>query len=477
MNSILAIGAHLPRLRLARSAIASSLGWLTPGAGAGKGSRTLAYWDEDSVTMAVAAARRALAGGDPGVVRALCFATTTAPFAEPQNAGFVRAALRLPADCLTQDVQGTPRAALLALHSALESGQTTLIAAGDMPPSLAGSLAETRAGDGGAAVLTGAGPGLLRYLGGASLSAPFTDRYRASDHAHPQEWEERWVREEGYLGLVPQAIARALEAAGLQAAEVDHFVLPCAIAGVAAAVAARAGLSGAKPAAALAESCGDTGAAQALLMLAHALEGVAPGQKIVVAQFGQGATALVFEAGAAVADLAPLVTPLLAQGVAEQNYMKLLAFRGLIPWDRGLRGRFIVNEALSTAWRYSEALLGFVGGRCRETGRVQFPPTRLTAGAGLHLDSQEPWPLADAGGRVATFTADLLAFSPCPPSCYGLVDLNGGGRLLMEFTDPGCAEIAPGTPVDFAFRIKDLDPRTGYRRYFWKAIAATAPAT
>ncbi|CFW13669.1 Uncharacterised protein [Bordetella pertussis] len=24
----------------------------------------------------------------------------------------------------------------------------------------------------------------------------------------------------------------------------------------------------------------------------------------------------------------------------------------------------------------------------------------------------------------------------------------------------------------FALRIKDLDPQTGYRRYFWKALAA-----
>lgn len=471
MTSLLGLGAYLPCLRLSRAAIAASLGWLTSGGAAGKGQRTLAFWDEDGVTMAVAAARAALRGQDAASVRSLCFASTTAPFAEPQGAGFLRAALRLPEPCLTQDVQGTPRAALLALHAALESGHTALIAAGDLPPGAPGSLAEARAGDGGAAALIGPGPGLLGYLGGASLSAPFTDRYRAAGHDHPQDWEERWVREAGYLDLVPQAIALALEKAGLAPAGVDHFVMPCAIPGVAAAVAARADLSSATLAATLAEACGDTGTAHALLMLAHTLEAVTPGQTILVAQFGQGATALVFRAGAACAGFEPQVSPLLAQGIAEANYMKLLAFRGQIAWDRGLRGRFIVNEALTTAWRYSDALLGFVGGRCRETGRVQFPPTRLTVGDGLHLDTQDPWPLADLGGRVATFTADLLAFSPHPPNCYGLVDLNGGGRLLMEFTDPSAAGITAGTPVGFVFRIKDLDPQTGWRRYFWKAIA------
>ena len=474
LTSILAVGAYLPKLRLSRTAMSAALGWLSSGAGSGKGSRTVAFWDEDSVTMAVAAARRALAGRDLASVHALCLASTTAPFSEPQNASFVRAALRLPEEILTQDVQGTPRAALLSLHSALEAGKTTLIAAADVPPGLAGSVTEARAGDGGAAVLTGDGVGLLRYLGGVSLSAPFTDRYRAADHDYPQEWEERWLREEGYLGLLPNTIKRALDVAGIAAEEINHFVLPCAIAGVTAAVAKKTGLSAAKQTPSLAEVCGDTGTAHALLMLAYALEGAVPGEKVLVAQLGQGATALVFEVSPGVSELGSPVTSLLAHGIDEHNYMKLLAFRGLISWDRGLRGRFIVNEALTTAWRYSDALLGFVGGRCQVTGQIQFPSTRIAAGGSLHLDSQEPWPLADAGGKVATFTADLLAFSPNPPNCYGLVDLNGGGRLLMEFTDPGAAELLPGEALDFVFRIKDLDPQTGYRRYFWKAVAKTA---
>ncbi|CCN02090.1 conserved hypothetical protein [Bordetella bronchiseptica Bbr77] len=354
VSNILAIGVHLPRLRLSRGAMANALGWLSGGAGAGKGSRTLAYWDEDSVTMAVAAARHALARQAAPAIDALQFASTTPPFAEPQNAAFVRAALRLPATTL-QDVHGTPRAGLLALHMPLESGTRTLVAAADLPTALPGSTAE---------------------------------------------------------------------------------------------------------------------AAHAFVMLGRALEDAAPGQKVLVAQFGQGATALLFEADEAVAGLAAPVSPALRDGLAEDNYMKLLAFRGRIAWDRGLRGRFLVNEALSTAWRNADALLGFVGGRCRETGQVQFPPTRLAATGGFHLDTQEPWPLADRGGRIATFTADLLAFSPCPPNCYGLVDIDGGGRVLMEFTDPQASQLEAGAAVAFALRIKDLDPQTGYRRYFWKALAA-----
>ncbi|MCC2596984.1 hypothetical protein LKR43_11590 [Pusillimonas sp. MFBS29] len=473
MAYIQAIGVYLPRLRLSRAAMGKALGWLTPGAGSGgKGNRTLAYWDEDSLTMAVAAARRALPRSRGVDVDTLYFASTSPPYAEPQNAAFVRAALGLSQTVRTQDVHGSVRAGLLALHQALETGDRTLITAGEVPVAVPGSVAEGRSGDGGAAVLTGGEPGMLRYLGGASISAPFTDRYRAADHAHPQEWEERWVREVGYMELVRDAIVQALKNARVTPADIDHFVMPCAMPGVTRALTAKLGLGEARETSALVEGCGDTGVAHALVMLGHALEGGEPGQKILVAQFGQGATALVFEAGASVAAPTPTVSAQLQQGVDEDNYMKLLAFRGKVDWDRGLRGRYLVNEALSTSWRNADTLLGFVGGRCRETGRVQFPPTRLAVGQGFHLDMQEPVALADEPARIMTFTADRLAFSPCPPNCYGLVDFDCGARVLMEFTDPEADLLEQGDAVGFTFRIKDLDPTTGYRRYFWKAIAA-----
>lgn len=473
MAYVQALGVYLPRLRLSRAAMGKALGWLTPGAGAGgKGRRAMAYWDEDSLTMAVAAARRAMAGSSGAAIETLYFASTTPPYAEPQNAAFARAALGIPQNIRTHDAQGSARAGLLALHQALEGGGQALITTGDMPAAAPGSVAEARSGDGGAAVLTGDEPGMLRYVGGASLSAAFTDRYRASGHPHPQEWEERWVREVGYLELVHEAVVQALANAGVAPQDIDHFVMPCSMSGVTRALAAKAGLTRAHEASALADSCGDTGAAHALVMLGHALESVEPGQKILLAQFGQGATALVLEAQTSVAAPSPTVSAQLQQGVEEDNYMKLLAFRGKVEWDRGLRGRYLVNEALSTSWRNADALLGFVGGRCRETGRVQFPPTRLAAGPGFHLDTQEPVPLADEPARIATFTADRLAFSPSPPNCYGLVDFDCGARVLMEFTDPQAGTLELGDAVEFTFRVKDLDPTTGYRRYFWKAVAA-----
>ena len=62
-KGILAFGAYIPWRRLPRKAIAETHGWFNPALkGQAKGERAFCNWDEDAVTMAVEAARDALAG-------------------------------------------------------------------------------------------------------------------------------------------------------------------------------------------------------------------------------------------------------------------------------------------------------------------------------------------------------------------------------------------------------------------------------
>ena len=85
---ILASGAYIPRLRLARRVIADTHSWLNPALkGQGKGERAMCNWDEDPVTMAVEAARDALTGRDRSLITGLRFASTTFPFLDRLNAG------------------------------------------------------------------------------------------------------------------------------------------------------------------------------------------------------------------------------------------------------------------------------------------------------------------------------------------------------------------------------------------------------
>ena len=72
MSGIVSFGAYLPYYRLSRGAIKGA--W---GKGGGKGERTVANFDEDSITMAAAAGMDCLRGFPLDEVDGLFFASTT----------------------------------------------------------------------------------------------------------------------------------------------------------------------------------------------------------------------------------------------------------------------------------------------------------------------------------------------------------------------------------------------------------------
>ena len=80
--------------------------------------------------------------------------------------------------------------------------------------------------------------------------------------------------------------------------------------------------------------------------------------------------------------------------------------------------------------------------------------------------------MADLPARVKTFTADRLVFSMDPPAYFGLVEFEGGGRTMVDFTDVEPEAFDVGTRVTMRFRIKHVDARRGMRQYFWKAAPA-----
>ena len=87
MVGITAFGGYVPRLRLERKAIVAANGWFNPALDAyAKGERAMANWDEDSLTMAVAAARDCLGMERPKGLSSVFLASTTLPFADRQNA-------------------------------------------------------------------------------------------------------------------------------------------------------------------------------------------------------------------------------------------------------------------------------------------------------------------------------------------------------------------------------------------------------
>jgi 3-hydroxy-3-methylglutaryl CoA synthase len=480
MIGITAFGAYIPRLRLQKKAVAQTNAWLAPGLmGKAKGERSLGNWDEDAITMSVEAARDALGPSDDrSHIKALYLASTTLPFADRLNAGIVQAALTLEPSTFATDITGSQKAGVTALHQALGmvKGQCTgaaLVVSGDRRVPKAVSATELDIGDGGAAIVVGHDRVIAQWLGGAVTNADFVDHFRGSGEDFDYQWEERWIRDEGYLKLVPPVIKNALTSAGIEAGQVDHFILPSTFKGVADTLAKRLGV---KPEAVCDNfglTIGETGCAHALLMLAHVLETAKAGAIIVVAQFGQGCEALVFKVTDAITTFKPQkgVSGWLSNRKEETSYMKYLVFNRLVQWDKGMRAEKDNKTALTTLYRYNDAILGLVGGKCRVTGTVQYPRSRMSVAPNSpEVDTQDPYKFAERGGKILTYSADFLTYSMNPPNHYGQIDFEGGGRIFMDIADVEQGEIDSGTPVRMAFRVKEWDERRGFTRYFWKAV-------
>ncbi|EJL25079.1 3-hydroxy-3-methylglutaryl CoA synthase [Caulobacter sp. AP07] len=486
MVGIAAWGAYAPRLRLSREAVTQANAWVAPNLRAkAKGERAMANWDEDALTMAVEAARDALGSDDDrSDIDALYFASTTAPFSDRLNAGIVSAALTLEKAIASADVTGSQRCGLGALGQALAAvkggaARRALVATGEHRRARAASPQELDFGDGAAAFVVTAEPGAAEFLGRGGVTDDFVDHFRGADSDFDYQWEERWIRDEGIVKLVPPAIRQALEVAGLSAGDITHFCFPSTFAGMAASLAKAVGIAPEAVRDNLGLTLGEAGCAHGPLMLAHALEQAKAGEVILVAQFGQGAEALVFRAADDIASRRPArgVTGALADRRAEDNYLKFLTFNGLIEWDKGMRAEKDNKTALTTLYRNQDMILGLVGGRCRETGVVQFPRTRISVAPNSPaVDTQEPYRFAERRASVLSYSADYLTFSMSPPNHYGMIVFEGGGRIMMDITDVEPGEVDSGLPVKMVFRIKDVDEKRGFTRYFWKAAPDRAAA-
>jgi 3-hydroxy-3-methylglutaryl CoA synthase len=435
-------------------------------------------WDEDSLTMAVAAARDALKGFDKSQIDALYLASTTLPFLDRENAGIMREALNLSNQLTTADFASSQKAGTSAVIAALDavgSGNkdNILVVASDGRRARAASSQEMLFGDGASALSVGKGNLIADFLGSFSVSYDFVDHYRGRDELFDYNWEERWVRDEGYMKIYPEVIQGLLTKTGSHIADISRLIYPCFLKRAHAEVARTIGAKPEQISDNLNEQIGECGTAHPLIMLVRELENAKPGDKLLVAGFGQGANALLFQVTDHINNLPArkAVSGHLELRQEVKDYTKFLRFRDLLPTETGIRGEAPKQTALSSLWRDRKLVLGFLGGRCRECGTLQIPKGRICVKPGCGaVDSQDDFEFADLKGRISTFTADMLAVSLDPPAIYGMIDFDGGGRMLMNFTDCTLEEVEVGVPVELSFRKKYYDDQRSFTGYFWKAI-------
>lgn len=462
MRGIIATGTHLPHRRLDRAAVAAFFG-----KGGGTGTRTVASFDEDTTTMGAEAARAAVASATGVDVDALWFATASPAYLEKTNASAIHATLRLDASVPAFDFGGAHRSGIGALRTALEAGPTTLVVASDSRDGLATSADESQGGDGAAALLIGddtAGPVLAEFVGGASVTDEFLERWRVPGGDRSRTWEERFG-EVVYAPLMEQAWTAALADTGLVADDIHTLVVVGTHARAVARNVGKLGVVAERIGNDLSESVGNTGTAHPLLVLAAAIETAGPGEAIAIMALADGVDVLVVRTTEAIGSYTP-ARPVASQiaGGAPIDYAKFLSWRGMVaiePPNRPLPNR----PSAAAAHRRDDWKFGFVGSRDRSSGMVHLPPARVSEKGGA-VDDMDEVPMADVHGTVVSFTVDKLVYSPSPPVVFAVVDFDGGGRVPLELTDVDADEVEVGMRVEPTFR--RLFTADEIHNYFWK---------
>ncbi len=485
MIGITSFGAYIPRQRLSRMAAFQAMGWFAPAiALIAQGERSFCNWDEDSVTMAVEASRDCLAGMDKSRPDGIMLASTTLPFADRQNAGIVAAALNLGPEILTVDVTASQRAGTTALITALEAvrggeKKQILVTASDKRETRAAYFYELWFGDGAASVMVGDTDVIAEFRGSYSVSRDFVDHYRGAWNSYDYVWEERWVRDAGYSQIIPEAVNGLMTKLGITMEDVDKLAFPCFFQAEHRKIAQALGASPEKLVGNLHEVCGETGAAHSLMLLISALETARPGDRILAAGFGQGCDALYLVVTEHILRMKKRngVAGSLANRKPTDNYLRFLKFRDLIRTEMGIRAEAPTQTAMTTLYRKNAMLLGLVGGKCRECKTPQFPKMDICVNPSCRaIHSQDDYGFSDIPATIKTFTGDLLAVSVDPPAAYGMIQFEGGGRFMADFTDSELGELRVGLPMRMMFRKRSEDKNRGFVNYFWKAAPVPGAA-
>lgn len=452
MAGIIDWGVHIPLHRLPAAMLA--------GRGAENGpERAIAWADEDSVTMAVDAARNCLKDRARDDIDLLLFATTTYAFDEKQGAALIAAVLGLPKEVRTADIGHSLRGgaqALLLADDAVRSGRVrkALVLVADCRMGAPGSELERSGGDAAAAFLIG-GEGVVAQLTAhAAHSEEMVDIWRRNGDRFVHGWEERFTSQYGvHLPSVAAAAKLPAGAPRIWALSAPNKRIQS---GLAKAIGTDAIVPG------LFDSVGFCGAAHAPLLLAAALDTATTGDEIAMVAHGDGADALLFtveaaRAGAAVADA-------VADRMTVPSLGAYRRARGLDPTEYPAPD----DQGISATIHYRERAedLRLQGQRC-VCGEPQFPKQRVCIGCGAK-DRFTSEDFAERSGSLVTYTLDAFFPSPTPPTAVGIVQVEDGPRIYMQIA--GLPKQGPtlGMPLRFAFRrIHEAGRRPNY---FWKAL-------
>ncbi len=470
MVGITSYGAYVPLFRLKREAIAKGA----------RGEKPICNFDEDAVTMAVAAAIDCLHGVDRETIDGLFFATTNFPYKEKQSAAIIAAGADLSRNIVTADIASSLKAGTTALRLATDAvkagtARQMMVTAADRRQGAPLSAHDRTFGDGAAALLVGNSNVIASLEGTYSVSDEIHDIWRADGDDFLRHTHERFAETEGYLKVISKAVSGLLKENNLAAKDFARIAIYAPSARRAAEVARGLGFDAKTQLQDLFfDNLGNTGVPYSLMLFITALEDAKPGDLLLLAGYGDGADAFAFRVTDEIEKVRGNAKRKgmkvnLNSKVVMDDYKTFWLWRGLLNPDTQLG--FLPHHywRISTImlWRERDRILRFYGGKCQVCGTVHYPPQRKCSKCGT-IGKFDSVRLSDKRGTVVSVTMDLLSSEVDVPIVVPITALEGGGKFVGYMTDRDPDQVKVGMEVEMSFR--KIMVRDGIHNYFWKAI-------
>ncbi len=463
MAGIVSYGAYIPLRRLGKG----TQGWR------GQNEKAVAYYDEDSLTMAVAAAIDCLGDTDRGTIDGLYAASTTHPYKEKLAATTIAGAADLRSDIITMDCTDTLRAGTGALRMAADtvkagSAGKILVTASDCRLGPPRSDLDVIFGDGAAAFIIGDENVVATIEASYSVSNDLLDFWRGDTSKFVRTWEDRWVQEEGYLKVFPRVMGDFFKKNNLTIGDITKAAIYGNNPRRHGQMVKTLGFEPGQVQDPLFSTVGNTGTASALMMLVAALEDAGPGDRILCASYGDGVDILLLQ-----------VTDQIKKMGKRRGIKQHLAHKMIFPsYDSYFLFRHQAGDpeaggglSASAIAREKEAIYPLHGSKCKVCATVQYPPQRICTNCHTK-DEFDRIRLSDKKAVIFTRVLDYAA--PVPgydsPSVDLLIDWEVGGRANFALTDKKSKpeDIPMGMEVEMTFR--KLRAAGGIHHYFWKAM-------
>lgn len=464
MIGITSIGPYLPKYRISEKMINEA--WGRPG---GRGERTVGYFDEDSLTMGISAIDACLDPQDPAPIDGLCFSSTTSPYKE-----------KLASTTMAMILNLSPETRTIDLGNSLRSGTSALIAASDSVRSdslrkvlvvasecgrleTPGGMNEGLWGEGACSIALGKEGVLLNLLGSLSYSDELTHYWRRSEDPYVQSEDIRFPQVMGYARIMESAIDHLLKRYGMQPGGFAKVVIDAPDTRSHQGLMKRFGFDPKTQVQDLMHpSIGSLGTAHPFLILASAMEGTKPGDRILWGSYGDGSDLLILEATEKIASYRKRwdFKSMLGKKELLSTYTKYLSFKKVLEGETPN-----YYSSISGMMRERDRFSRFIGGRCKVCGFISTLALRVCPEC-RKKDSFENVRLSRKG-TIFTFTQEWYYPSPEPPTTLAVVDLDSGGRVYCQMTD--CSDpssVKVGMPVEMILR--KYHEAINLPHYYWK---------